>query len=698
MANSQQLDVTYLDNVALPYDRLTKELDDSPRLVDGDNLWVDLGGKLRRRPSVRLDTTKIAATAVTAFDSRVVVYQTVEASPRVFLITSRLTSSAPDVWGLRYIELTAVTPTWTTPTEVRQSNSSEHPHEMIVANGVVYIRAFPTAASGEKLGTIIFDGTGGTVLIKFWGLLPPTTAANVTSSAGWSASTNATTINTGWKYAYSWKTNSGHISSRSPLATPLGLGFKSASDTGPFSNLRPKVEVQGDADTTRIPSIIIWRTTDGGDKFLYLDTITNTGAGTITYEDDERVASQPPNDPKTDFQLDPTNLAPSTTSNDPPPTVVAPQVTGTDTPKHTTKIVEFAGRLWYGIDNVLFYSGNEEIHNGSRFESFPSGTIGNFYRLKNVITNLEATNEVLYIHTTHNILRVTGSDLSSFRIRALFNNIGGLASANRSSSSFGDSVVFLTHDRQVAIIREDRVDIISAPLKGEIGEVIDAAGDTDTLDNVVVATHTFEGNQWFLVGVVDRTTPANSKIWCFDLVRQQWNTPWTLPFFSMISGRLPDVGRQELIFSTYLGTASSGNLVLMETEEAQDMFVASTPVSFALNGETNLFRVKQGNHVHTLRVPAAYPVLAGLLTERTKFASDTVPTIEFRLDEFSGSFTTATEAPTPPYLVQRTSYNIGWYPVQKMAQRVSMKISKTALAEKFELQSLGFVWNPEAGT
>jgi len=81
--------------------------------------------------------------------------------------------------------------------------------------------------------------------------------------------------------------------------------------------------------------------------------------------------------------------------------------------------------------------------------------------------------------------------------------------------------------------------------------------------------------------------------------------------------------------------------------------------------------------------------------ERTKFAGDTNPTVSVRLDEFSGTTTTLNPS-NPPYITQRSSYNVHWYPVQKVCQRIQLLVSTTG-SDRFELQTIGFIFQPGLG-
>ena len=156
----------------------------------------------------------------------------------------------------------------------------------------------------------------------------------------WSAATHRVDVNNGWYYAYAYKSITGHISNRSDIERNPDL---LPSYTGPFFDLIPKVTVQGDADTTNIPTIVIFRSTDGGGTFYFLEEITNTGSGAITYLDDSfgtGASSTTYADPVPDSKLDTGYIAPSLTTNSPPPTVNPPGVVGTTAISRSSYAIE----------------------------------------------------------------------------------------------------------------------------------------------------------------------------------------------------------------------------------------------------------------------------------------------------------------------------------------------------------------------
>ena len=151
---------------------------------------------------------------------------------------------------------------------------------------------------------------------------------------------------------------------------------------------------------------------------------------------------------------------------------------------------------------------------------------------------------------------------------------------------------------------------------------------------------------------------------------------------------------RELVIATE--DASGARVGFLDFTAFTDQYNAGNS-EYAPTLTTNLFPIPAGNHINALRRPGAKPKLKNLIVERTKFASDTDPTVEVRVDEFTGAFTTPTGPNAPTPTAQHTSYSELWYDMNQLASRVQIKISKSADAEKFELQTLAFLWDATAG-
>ena len=671
MPDTHQYDVRYLDDLALPYDRVTRELSDAaPRLVDGQNTYITLGGKLARRPGI----SSLGITSTWRVD-RLVIYETLDNPSHIYIFGS-LFNPASSVWVLCHIEY-GVHTAWQQTTTFRNANASTRPHEMLVCQGKLYVKGFPLPA-GDKDGAIIIDGSGGTIKVYPWGLPAPTVPARTNDPATWSASANPVTVNFGWQYVYAWKSATGQYSCRSPLERDPA---QRPSTTGPFTNKKPKVTVQGYADTASVPNIGIFRTTDGGGSFYFLEDIPNTGAGSIVYEDNHRVPTNT-NDPKQDVQLDTSQVAPSLTSNLAPPPVDTSKTWGVDPVEPSTGMAYYARRIWYGIRR-LYFSGQEEILLGNPEECFPgaNGIRGNYYLFQTPPRLLCPTKSALYVVTANELIAIVGEDRTNFR-PIVIDTVGAVADQPHAICSHGEVVYFLSNDLQVYAVAGNKTAIISQPLGAELRDAVTST--TDVEFNI----YSRDGVQWLLITVFDRFS-VTAKTFVFDIEREIWFTPWTAPVSASVFGRFnKNDMRPYLLCATWNGSQSA--LGVLDPAATTD-----NGLTYSVNITTNLFRVPAGGHLHQLSAPAYAPMLAYVVMERTKFAGDTNPTVSVRLDEFSGTTTTLTPS-NPPYITQRSSYNVHWYPIQKVCQRIQLLVSTTG-SDRFELQTIGFIFQPGLG-
>jgi len=112
-----------------------------------------------------------------------------------------LTVGTYSLYSRKYDAATSTSPALVTA--LRSSNSSDTPHKITFAKGLAYVKSFPKASSGEKYGTIILDGTSGSIVVRPWGIPGPTVPARIsgetirlTAAVTASATTFNTTTNT----------------------------------------------------------------------------------------------------------------------------------------------------------------------------------------------------------------------------------------------------------------------------------------------------------------------------------------------------------------------------------------------------------------------------------------------------------------------------------------------------------------------
>ncbi len=700
MALQQVFDTGHYESLAWPYDRIRGELDPSPRIVAGLNTFVTAGDKLGRRPATK---TLDSVTQITKRPARVTVVETLESPSKIYIVGSfyNSTTARYEIWWLR---LDAGSPAWTKLTDLRSVNLSYYPHEMESARGLLYIKAFPLSATGEKLGSVILDGTGGTVTVRYWGLLGPTEPAHVVDPGTWSAQVNAHAYQVlyGWQYVYAYVTDTGQVSNRSDLETNLD---KLPSDTGNVGIVAasggfcPEIQVQGIADTTRVPYINIYRTTDGGGTFYFIKQIANTGAGTITFIDkyfESGVSGGTFEDPMSDSFIDTTQVAPSLTSNSPPPACRAPKVTGVDAIERSTPIVSYANRLWYAIGHYVFNSAQEEISAGVPEECFPSGLNGNFFKTASPVTNVVAAADGVYVLTVKKVYRITGTNKQTFEINPWLHDIGHPWGHPRGAASIGDGLAWLGHDFRVMYARQGRAIAVTDPLWTDIRDAVNGNGEIDITrwtdlekDYLIVASH--------------RTDTDNSRQWIMDMKRFEatgkpfWFAPWDIPAVAMFSARTHEsLFMQRMVFVVWDGTTAELVYLDPTNRTNQDRIpTGDRPITWYFN--THLEGLPAGNHVNAVNAPARTPSFEGFRYERSMWAGDQDPRIYFFLDDFWTDPKDAKPSYDPSRRGKSKSYNTTEHPERTVAQRVGVKVQIVNSTTPAEFHSLTWIFAPGSG-
>lgn len=756
MANNRQFDGLEWSSLDFPYNRVLRPLSEDARIVSGQNCYISYGGTMQRRPG----TVLITNTTLNKRIDRLWTVETLESPPKIYLLCSAFDSGA-GTWGVYYNRLDGGSPGWTALSNLRHINDSTRAHEAVVSRGKLYIKGYPSAGSGEKLGTVIFDGSGSGISVYAWGLLGPQVPARITGTLhhisgainstqttfnldfatglpgtpfnmqfdyelmtvtnvtgttltvirgaqgttptahvdgtialyrDWSVSGHTVVVNLGWEYTYAYVSVTGHVSNRAPLETdPTQL----PSNTGPFLSLIPKITVQGTADTTNVPYIQIYRTTDGGGTFLPVEQIANTGAGAITYQDKSVLGT----DPVADTSLNTQSVSPSLTSNSPPPTVIAPAVTGTDTPVESTPIAYYAGRFWMGIGNYLFYSANEELNIGVPEEAWPSGLFGNFFLFQHRIQNLVGTTDALYIVTSSDTYELTGTLRETFNPKPILNELGAPYGHPRSATKYQDAMVWLTNDLRIALLQGQNFKTISDPLGADLVNAISAGAEIEIRywaelekEFIIVCAHrkddSTQSRQW----VYDAGKSAATK-------QEFWNTPWTIASTACLPARTRESSPRK--FLVFVPTTGGNNAILtyLASLPGEDNYADVLPIgptSYTFSVDTALFMTPPGNHVNALRRPALYPNIEDFRLERTVFGSESDPTVSYFLDDL---WTTPVSPPTPlgsPRAQDPKGYKTLIYQVNQIAKRIAIRITYTQTTG-FEIQNLAFVFEPDKG-
>jgi hypothetical protein len=762
MARNQQMDALELQRLDLPYDRATAPLATDPRFWRGLNMMVSHGGSLQKR----LVGKQVTDTTHDKRIDRLWVHETEDAPPLVYFVAS-MYNSTTGYWEINYFR-PGVSTVWTAAPSVRGLTTSTVPHEAVPYQGKLYIRAIPysdkqgtaifdgsggsptfhywglagptapaalvgdldhlNGAVNNTTTTITLNDSSGfptsypySVTCEFEEMTVSNNAANVltvtrgvngTTAAAhvdnteivwrnWSASDHRVDVFRGWKYTYSYVTDTGQVTSRAPLETnPDSL----PSSTGPFKDLVPKFTLTGSADTTKVPYINVYRSTDGGGTYYFLEQIANPGAGTFTYSDDSLAsgaAGTTYNDPVPDLDLDQATIAPSLVANDPPPTVAEGE-TGVDTPEIGTKIVEYASRLWYGIGNKVYYSGREEINEGQPEECFPSGTLrGNFFTFQYPVTGLGGTEDALYIFTLKKVYRLTGTNLETFNPRPLAGSVGSPFGHSRAVVEFNNKVAFLTHDYRIGLIEDGRYTTLSDPLSTDIVDASNGGAEFELM-------HWGDLDKEYLFVCAHRQgDTTQSRQWVFDLRKSDlarkpfWFVPWDIKAVAAASDRIAeDTSQRRAIFAIWNPTTTAGTLIRLDptsrtpTEIEPD---GTTTRALDLYVETNLHTCPAGNHLNARRGPAVNPVLYDITLERTKFAGDEDPTISYYMDDFWTDPVVIPALRDPASRGQSKGYVTQVAPINKNGYRSAARFAWVDSYDLVEVHSYRFTWTPESG-
>lgn len=384
-------------------------------------------------------------------------------------------------------------------------------------------------------------------------------------------------------------------------------------------------------------------------------------------------------------------------------TVSITPVVGLDFPARSTPMATYAGRIWYGIGNVLFFSGQEEIGQGVPEECWPSGLYGNFYRFSYPIVNVYSTSEALYVLCTEEIYWLRGNTKDTFQLIKLFGDLGAKRGHPRAVCCADKSLVWLTQDLRLAMARGYKREFLSDKIATDIRTAV-AAGSS-----IHLLRHAELEKDWLIMLAVNSTL-ATCKQWIFDFNAGQeglWSVPWTQPVTAAASGQPFDTSD----LTRHLTWASSGGVTTNQytttdiTGVTVTDFVPGTGASnYAADFTVSLIRNPTGNHVNQLREPGMVSILHAIKLDRTKFTSDTDPTLAFSLDDLTysagsgGSQGGTNSTPEiPPRREQSTGYTTLWYMVDQKCERVAAKFSKAASSQRFEVQAIAYIFNPDTG-
>ena len=475
-----------------------------------ENIWVPTGKTVDRRPGIK--------ESFVGFSNQFSVRHVVVAEDQSLAATVyHPVSTHYELW------LKPVGLAWVKAVNTRRINESVSPHEMLWLGRKLYVKGNPTT---DLFGSVVVDLDDGNA-VNWWGLAGPSDAPVFTDSANWPAAPDDQVApRIGARYAYTFVSATGHESSISPYT----------NHSGTLESIYPQMTLAAAPDTVNVPFFNLYRTGDGGGGLFFLEQIANTGAA-IVHTDRRFPALSAGLTLDTGFSsgINTSRPAPGPTDNDPPPTVEVGTI-GVDPIERFTPIVEWGGRIWFGVGKNLYFSVNDEAAPGSGLlqESFRGGSVLNPNRItfREAIVDLQTSTDGLYIFTAKNTFIVTGERRAEIRARILFPDIG--IHNRHCSVAVGGAVVWLDQDlnlRSTSSGIEARgtiPDILSTPLNRE-----QAANPGH---HIRIDAHHVSDYLWVSIFVGRQTgtnlTPISqeddTRVYVYDALRRFWFPPWRL--------------------------------------------------------------------------------------------------------------------------------------------------------------------------
>jgi hypothetical protein len=447
MARSSQLSHHRIRDMRIPYEPNVTPVTPGVRYVAGQNVLVTTTGALAKRPGF------VRYTADEFGNGNVIrrFFHWHAWNGIVYIFCNVITSSTSIVYKQKI-------GTDSTFQSLHTDSSSTEPFDFVVARNFVF---FANGTDMQK-----YDGT----TVTQWGITGPT-AIDTPSNDG--SGNVPAAIAHSWKFAYG-NSNTGHISDLSPASAEV----TTASRTWGLGGAR--------STDAQVNKVHIYRTKDGGSTYYELNgsPITNPGSGDWSHTDNE---------------------ADDTVSN-----TKAPVVTINNEPRAGYMPTWFAGRIWWFINDTLYYTGIEEVNNGVFEESAP---VDNEYRFGQQITGLATVGGFLLVFTRSGIFRISGDSLSTFR-RDTLAATGG-AHSRAAITSAGSLVAWLDVANVIRITNGSEIREISQPIRNKINGITHSTSQLAFFDDGL--------HHWLIL-----TDQSNTQMFVFDMDLDIWQVRWVI--------------------------------------------------------------------------------------------------------------------------------------------------------------------------
>lgn len=351
------------------------------------------------------------------------------AYPTVAQTTPYLYGSNKDLWG-----------TTLTPTDVANAGFGFELIAKLVA-GPNYssgacdlsslqcvVDVYYTVALSDIAGTvyaqIIADSNGNLQRVKTagtsagsaptWGTTIGGTTTDGTITWECLGTANKLPVLFNWTYAYGFHTESGHISTMSPILQV----------TAPM--IGPNVNIKGfGSDDTQVDRDDLYRTADGGSLLLFNQSLPNVNSTTQWSVVDSAL----------DSDLNELIIGPVAHASDPPPAGM-------------TILAYHMGRVWGVVGNLLYFSGGPDTINGDGMQAWPPANVFTFAA---PIQGTAAASQGLVVYTGLDVSIVLGGPQAlTFWVQPLLKNLG-VQSPNCLAQDGDDMVLFSSSQQLIGL-------------------------------------------------------------------------------------------------------------------------------------------------------------------------------------------------------------------------------------------------------
>jgi hypothetical protein len=325
--------------------------------------------------------------------------------------------------------------------------------------------------------------------------------------------------------------------------------------------------------------------------------------------------------------------------------------------------VWYANRIWWFLNNKVYYSGWEEIVDvGLEEECVPPG---NQLVFNQKVTGLSSTDEFLLIFTASAIWKITGDSISTFARDPLFKKIG---CRNRACiGTYGKSVAWFDSSHTIRITDGFQQKELSLDIRPDLASI--------SFTTTSLSFYSQGTMHWLCL--LDGT---GGKMYVYDLDLEQWLPPWE------------HVGASTAL---YWGEIASGTPALLIGSPSKKG-LKITPTVYTFDGSTYAaellsYLVPLVPPEQNTRIGNAQTILiernAIALTDVLELRDEDTDTGTY-VSDFANVATVGTIS--PPLRPKATNLVEEWFGTQQTGcKRISIKFKWAAAATNFKLYSFG---------